>query len=42
MFPVEQAKAVLKQIFVSKGKEKYTAMNEAAVVAGLTAVTADA
>ena len=42
LFPVEQAKAVLKQIFVSKGKEKYTAMNEAAFVAGLNAVTADA
>ena len=38
LFPVEQAKEVLKQIFVSKGKEKYTAMNEAAFVAGLNAV----
>lgn len=38
LFPVEEAKAVLKQIFVNKGKEKYTAMNEAAFMAGYESV----
>jgi len=38
LFPEEKAKAVLKQIFVDKGKEKYTAMNEAAFMEGYRAV----
>lgn len=38
LFPEEQAKAVLRQIFVDKGKEKYTAMNEAAFMEGYQAV----
>ena len=38
LFPEEKAKEVLKQIFVDKGKEKYTAMNEAAFMEGYQAV----
>ena len=38
LFPEEQAQEVLKQIFVNKGKEKYTAMNEAAFMEGYQAV----
>ena len=38
LFPEEKAREVLKQIFVNKGKEKYTAMNEAAFMEGYQAV----
>lgn len=38
LFPEERAKEVLRQIFVNKGKEKYTAMNEAAFQEGVQAV----
>ena len=38
LFTEEQSKKVLKQIFVDKGKEKYTAMNEAAFMAGYESV----
>lgn len=38
LFPEERAKEVLRQIFVNKGKEKYTAMNEAAFMEGYQAV----
>ena len=38
LFPEAEAKKVLRQIFVDKGKEKYTAMNEAAFMEGYLSV----
>lgn len=38
LFPLESAKAGLKQIFEKKGKSSFTALNEAAFMAGYEAV----